>query len=79
MLAAPNTGKFIGLYSIPDKWNMNWTALLLSWQEQCGLHTTSLAEMTSKAIDILSLNSKRLFPDVEGGASTCTACNNASA
>jgi alkaline phosphatase len=64
MNAAPNTGKFIGLYS--SKGQMEYE---LDRANSVGEGATqpSLAEMTSKAIDILSKNSSGYFLMVEGG------------
>jgi alkaline phosphatase len=64
MNAAPNTGKFIGLYS--SKGQMEYE---LDRAKGVGEGATqpSLAEMTGKAIDILSQNSSGYFLMVEGG------------
>jgi len=64
MNAAPNTGKFIGLYS--SKGQMEYELDRANGVGE-GATQPSLAEMTSKAIDILSLNSSGYFLMVEGG------------
>lgn len=64
MLAAPNTGKFIGLYS--SKGQMEYELDRANGVGE-GATQPSLAEMTSKAIDILSANSSGYFLMVEGG------------
>jgi len=64
MLAAPNTGKFIGLYS--SKGQMEYELDRANGVGE-GATQPSLAEMTTKAIDILSANSSGYFLMVEGG------------
>ena len=64
MNAAPNTGKFIGLYS--SKGQMEYELDRVNGTGE-GATQPSLAEMTSKAIDILSRNSSGYFLMVEGG------------
>ena len=64
MNAAPNTGKFIGLYS--SKGQMEYELDRVNGSGE-GATQPSLAEMTSKAIDILSRNSSGYFLMVEGG------------
>lgn len=64
MNAAPNTGKFIGLYS--SKGQMEYELDRVNGVGE-GATQPSLAEMTSKAIDILSQNSSGYFLMVEGG------------
>ena len=64
MNAAPNTGKFIGLYS--SKGQMEYELDRANGLGE-GATQPSLAEMTSKAIDILSQNSSGYFLMVEGG------------
>ena len=64
MLAAANTGKFIGLYS--SKGQMEYELDRANGLGE-GATQPSLAEMTSKAIDILSQNSSGYFLMVEGG------------
>jgi len=64
MNAAPNTGKFIGLYS--SKGQMEYELDRANGAGE-GATQPSLAEMTSKAIDILSQNSSGYFLMVEGG------------
>jgi alkaline phosphatase len=64
MNAAPNTGKFIGLYS--SKGQMEYELDRVNGVGE-GATQPSLAEMTGKAIDILSQNSSGYFLMVEGG------------
>lgn len=64
MLAAPNSGKFIGLYS--SKGQMEYELDRANGVGE-GATQPSLSEMTSKAIDILSQNSSGYFLMVEGG------------
>ena len=64
MLAAPNTGKFIGLYS--SKGQMEYELDRANGAGE-GATQPSLSDMTSKAIDILSRNESGYFLMVEGG------------
>lgn len=64
MLAAPDTGKFIGLYS--SKGQMEYELDRVNGVGE-GAIQPSLAEMTGKAIDILSRNASGYFLMVEGG------------
>lgn len=64
MFAAPNTGKFIGLYS--SKGQMEYEMDRVNGVGE-GVTQPSLAEMTGKAIDILSRNASGYFLMVEGG------------
>jgi alkaline phosphatase len=64
MNAAPNTGKFIGLYS--SKGQMEYELDRANGVGE-GATQPSLSEMTGKAIDILSQNSSGYFLMVEGG------------
>ena len=64
MNAAPDTGKFIGLYS--SKGQMEYELDRVNGAGE-GATQPSLGEMTSKAIDILSQNSSGYFLMVEGG------------
>lgn len=68
MVAAPNTGKFIGLYSSSGQmeYELDRVAAVAAGTG-AGSTQPSLAEMTSKAIDILSQNSSGYFLMVEGG------------
>ena len=68
MVAAPNTGKFIGLYSSSGQmeYELDRAAQIAAGTGN-GVTQPSLAEMTSKAIDILSANSSGYFLMVEGG------------
>jgi alkaline phosphatase len=68
MVAAPNTGKFIGLYSSSGQMEYELDrAAAVAAGTGAGATQPSLAEMTSKAIDILSANSSGYFLMVEGG------------
>jgi len=66
MLAAPNTKKFIGLYSSKShlEYELDRTATPPLGE---GASQPSLAEMTTKAMDILSQNTNGYFLMVEGG------------
>jgi alkaline phosphatase len=64
MRAAPNSGKFIGLYS--SKGQMEYELDRANGVGE-GATQPSLSEMTGKAIDILSQNPRGYFLMVEGG------------
>jgi alkaline phosphatase len=66
MAAAPNTKKFIGLYSSKShlEYELDRTATPPLGE---GANQPSLAEMTTKAMDILSQNTNGYFLMVEGG------------
>ncbi|MBC3812548.1 alkaline phosphatase [Undibacterium aquatile] len=66
MLAAPTNKKFIGLYSSKShlEYELDRTATPSVGE---GANQPSLAEMTTKAMDILSQNSNGYFLMVEGG------------
>lgn len=68
MVAAPNNGKFIGLYSSSGQmeYELDRAAQIAAGTGN-GVTQPSLAEMTSKAIDILSANTSGYFLMVEGG------------
>ena len=68
MVAAPDTGKFIGLYSSSGQMEYELDrAAAVAAGTGAGATQPSLAEMTGKAIDILSRNSSGYFLMVEGG------------
>lgn len=68
MVAAPNTGKFIGLYSSTGQMEYELDRVAhVAAGTGLGATQPSLAEMTSKAIDILSQNTSGYFLMVEGG------------